>query len=52
MLTGAVTVVTDDGETVLGPLDSCWLASGERRSIINRSTLPASMLVILPVRDR
>lgn len=45
---GEVTVITDSGETKLGKLDSCWLAGGERRSIVNRSNLPASMLVIMP----
>jgi glyoxylate utilization-related uncharacterized protein len=48
VVSGEVTIVTDDGETVLRPLDSCWLAAGERRSIVNRTTMPASMLVILP----
>lgn len=45
---GEVTVATDEGETVLHRLDSCWLAPGERRSIVNRTNLPASMLVIMP----
>ena len=35
-LEGEVTVITDDGETTLGPLDSCRLAPGEARSIVNR----------------
>lgn len=52
VISGEVTIVTDAGETTLGPLDSCWLAGGERRSIINKSTLPASMLVILPSKKR
>lgn len=47
-LVGEVTIVTDEGDTVLRAFDSCWLAAGERRSIINRTTMPASMLVILP----
>ncbi|WP_436643314.1 cupin domain-containing protein [Microbaculum sp. FT89] len=47
-LSGQLTVMTDDGETVLGPLDSCRLAPGERREIVNRTSLPASMLVIIP----
>ncbi len=45
---GEVTVATDDGETVLGPLDSCRLAAGEARSIVNRTNRPASMLVAMP----
>jgi glyoxylate utilization-related uncharacterized protein len=47
VLSGEITIVTDEGETTLGALDSCYLAAGERRSIINRSTTPASMLVIM-----
>lgn len=47
-IAGEVTIVTDEGDTVLRPMDSCYLAPGERREIINRSTAPASMLVIMP----
>ena len=45
---GEVVVITDEGETTLKKLDSCWLAPGEPRQIVNRTNLPASMLVILP----
>ena len=48
VVSGEVTVITDDGETVLRPLDSCHLAPGERREIINRTNQPASMLVVMP----
>ncbi len=48
VLDGRVTVITDEGEQELGPLDSCRLAPGERRSIENRTNLPASMLVVMP----
>lgn len=48
VLSGSVTVETDDGERDLGPLDSCYLAAGERRSVTNRHNEPASMLVIMP----
>ena len=41
-------VVTDDGETTLGKYDSCRLAPGEARSIVNRTNSPASMLVAMP----
>ena len=47
VLSGEITVTTDQEEVTLGVLDSCYLAAGERRSIANRSTLPASMLVIM-----
>ncbi|MDR3497012.1 MAG: cupin domain-containing protein [Ancalomicrobiaceae bacterium] len=48
VLRGEVTIVTDAGETVLGALDSCYLAPGERREIVNRGNDPASMVVIMP----
>lgn len=52
VLSGAVTVVTDAGETTLAAMDSCHLAPGEARSIINRTNLPASMLVIMPYPEK
>ena len=51
VLDGEVTVVTDDGETTLAPLDSCRLAPNEARSIENRTNQPASMLVVMPYPD-
>jgi uncharacterized cupin superfamily protein len=45
---GEVTIVTDDGETVLGRFDSVRLAPGERRAVENRTNLPALMLVVMP----
>jgi len=48
VLDGEVTVITDDGEQQLRPLDSCHLAPSERRSIENRTNRPASMLVVMP----
>ncbi len=48
VLNGEVTVITDDAEATLGPLDSCRLAPGEARSVVNRTNLPASMLVAMP----
>ena len=48
VLDGTVTVATDEGEAELGPLDSCYLAAGERRSVENRTNQPASMLVVMP----
>ena len=48
IVSGEVTVVTDDGEATLGPLDSCRLAPDEARSIVNRTNVPASMLVAMP----
>ncbi|HEY2436779.1 MAG TPA: cupin domain-containing protein [Solirubrobacteraceae bacterium] len=48
VLDGTVTVITDEGEHELRPLDSCHLEAGERRSIENRANRPASMLVVMP----
>ncbi len=45
---GEVTVLTDDGEGTLGPLDSCHLAAGEARAIENRTNRTATMLVVMP----
>jgi quercetin dioxygenase-like cupin family protein len=48
VLKGEVTVTTEAGDVTLGPLDSCRLAPGEARSILNRTNHPASMLVVMP----
>ncbi len=45
---GELTVITDDGETTLGPYDSCYLGPNEARAVENRTNRPASMLVIMP----
>src|SRR5450755_3447 len=47
VLSGEITIVVDAGETTLRANDSCYLAPGERRSIINRSASPTTMLVIM-----
>lgn len=47
VLSGEITVITDAGETTLAPLDSCYIAAGERRAVINRTNAPATMLVIM-----
>ena len=47
VIDGEITVITDDGEAVLGPLDSCFLAVGEARALENRSGREASMLVLM-----
>lgn len=48
VIDGEVTVITDDGETVLGPLDSCRIAPGEARAVENRTNRVATMLVVMP----
>jgi mannose-6-phosphate isomerase-like protein (cupin superfamily) len=47
VLSGEITVITDSGEATLMPLDSCYIAAGERRAVVNRSNTPASMLVVM-----
>jgi quercetin dioxygenase-like cupin family protein len=45
---GELGMRSENGAHTLAALDSCYLAPGERRAIINRSNMPASMLVIMP----
>jgi uncharacterized cupin superfamily protein len=47
VLEGEITVITDAGEAVLGPLDSVFLASGEARAVENRTDTVAKMLVLM-----
>ena len=47
VVSGEITIITDDGEAVLKANDSCWLAPGEARSIENRSNDVATMVVVL-----
>ena len=49
VLDGEITVIGEDSaETVLRRLDSVVFAPGETRTVENRSTMPASMLVLMP----
>ena len=48
VIAGEITVVTDDGPVTLGLLDSCRVAPGEARSVENRTSQPASILVVAP----
>jgi quercetin dioxygenase-like cupin family protein len=48
VLEGEVTIVTSEGETVLGSLDSCLIAPNEERSVENRTNNIARMLVVSP----
>ena len=45
---GELTVITDDREDNLRPMDSCYLAPNEGRAIINRTNKIATILVIMP----
>ncbi len=47
-VSGEITVITDTEEVTLTAMDSCYLAPGEAREIVNRTNMPASMLVIMP----
>ena len=49
VLSGEVTIVTDDGEAALGPWDSVRLAPGEARALENRSDAPAAVLLAMPL---
>jgi uncharacterized cupin superfamily protein len=48
VIRGEITVVTDDGEETLRPLDSCYLAANEARTVVNRTNDVASMIVVMP----
>lgn len=48
LLEGEMTVIVDEEEVVLTPLDSCTIAPGEVRRLINKSNLTAKMLVVIP----
>ena len=45
ILAGELTVIVGGQETVLKPLDSCYIAAGEMREIINRGNDVVTMLV-------
>jgi uncharacterized cupin superfamily protein len=48
VLDGELTILTNDGETVLRKHDSCRLAPGERRALKNASTGVAVVLLAMP----
>lgn len=48
VIEGEVTIVTEEGEAALGPLDSIYLAPNEARAIENRTNKAATMLVVMP----
>ena len=48
VLEGEVTVVTaDKKEITLKPWDSIFIGPGEERAIVNKTNMPASMLVVI-----
>jgi quercetin dioxygenase-like cupin family protein len=48
VLDGEMTVIVDDKETVLGEMDSCTIAPGEVRELVNRTNDVCKMLVVIP----
>ena len=48
VLDGHMTVIIDGVETVLGSMDSCTIAAGEVREIVNRTNAICKMLVVIP----
>ncbi|WP_083222579.1 MULTISPECIES: cupin domain-containing protein [unclassified Ensifer] len=48
VVAGEVTVETSTDTVTLGFLDSCRLAPGEARALVNRTNAPASILLAMP----
>lgn len=48
VVSGEVTVETPNEMVTLGYLDSCRLAPGEVRALVNRTNAPASILLAMP----
>ena len=48
VLEGEMTLMVGGVEAVLGPMDSCTIAPGEVREIINRTNSVCKMLVVIP----
>ena len=46
-VSGEITITTEEGDTILRPNDSAYIAADEARAIKNNAKFPASMLVIL-----
>ena len=47
VLEGEVTIVTPDSEITLTRWDSIFIGPGEQRAIVNKTNMPASMLVVI-----
>jgi mannose-6-phosphate isomerase-like protein (cupin superfamily) len=48
LVSGELTMIGEGQEATLRPYDSVHFTAGTRRQVVNRSKLPASMLVIRP----
>lgn len=47
VLSGIITVTDSNGtDIILGPNDTLYIASGERRSLLNKTNQPVTMIVI------
>lgn len=51
VVAGEVTVETETGAVTLGVLDSCRLAPGEARALVNRTNALASILLAMPTAN-
>jgi mannose-6-phosphate isomerase-like protein (cupin superfamily) len=51
LLAGELVMVTEEAEETLRPYDSVRFTAGTRRQVVNRTHLPASMLVIRPANS-
>ena len=49
VVSGELVMISDGAEETLHPYDSVLFTTGTLRQVVNRSHLPASMLVIRPV---
>ena len=52
VLEGTVTLVSEGGEVELAQYDSCRLAPGEPRRLVNGTDRPASILLVMPYAAR
>jgi glyoxylate utilization-related uncharacterized protein len=47
VISGTISVTDSNGQEInLGPTDSLYIANGEKRSIMNKTNQPATMIVI------
>jgi quercetin dioxygenase-like cupin family protein len=48
VIDGRMTIIASGAEAVLGPMDSCTIAPGEVRELVNRDNQVCKMLVVIP----
>lgn len=49
VVAGELVMTSEEAEAALGPFDSVHFTTGTQRTVVNRTNLPASMLVIRAV---